>query len=63
MSHEELKEYLEAQLHEIHDYKWIESERRRFDIGFDRAAFEWIGKYGDLFHNYWMTQQHKTPKS
>ena len=56
MSREELKAYLNAQLDEIQKYKWIESERHSEDIGFERAAFEWIGKYGDSFHQYWITQ-------
>jgi hypothetical protein len=30
---------------EIERYKWIESEKLGQDIGFDRAAKEWIDQY------------------
>lgn len=53
MNREELKAYLDAQVHEIQKYKWIESERRRHDIGFERAALEWINLYSDTFRHYW----------
>lgn len=36
---------LERQLEEILKYKWIESEKVGYDIGFERAAREWIRKY------------------
>ena len=53
MNREELKAYLDAQVQEIQKYKWIESERHRSDIGFERAAFEWISFYGDHFRQFW----------
>lgn len=56
-THDQLKYYLEAQLTEIQKYKWIESERQHHDIGFDRAAFEWIRLYGDDFRREWLGKQ------
>lgn len=53
MNREELKIYLDAQVQEIQKYKWIESERHRQDIGFERAALEWISLYSDSFRQYW----------
>jgi hypothetical protein len=31
---------------EINRYKWIESEKVGFDIGFDEAAKQWTEKHG-----------------
>jgi len=59
MTREELKAYLDAQVQEIQKYKWIESERQRTDIGFQRAALEWINLYSESFRRYWFTS--KTP--
>ena len=59
MSREELKSYLNAQIREIEKYTWIESEREKRDIGFQRAAFEWIARYGEQFHQQWTTQDGK----
>ncbi len=53
MNRIELKAYLEAQLQEIEKYKWTESERLRCDIGFNRAALEWIERFGASFSSQW----------
>ncbi len=42
-------EDLQEQNHEILKYKWIESEKEGHDIGTQRAAEEWIRKYGSLW--------------
>lgn len=57
MNREELKIYLDAQVQEIQKYKWIESERQRRDIGFERAALEWINLYSDSFRHYWFVRK------
>lgn len=58
MNREQLKTYLDAQVDEIQKYKWIQSERERHDIGFDRAAHEWSNKYGDSFRREWLSARH-----
>jgi len=40
-----LAELLRSQQGEIAMYKWIESERTGFDIGWDRAASEWFDRH------------------
>lgn len=49
MDGNELKAYNQRQAAAIHEYKWLESERRGYDIGERQAALEWIGKYGRAF--------------
>lgn len=34
---------------EINKYKWYESEKAGFDIGFERASREWISKYSQPY--------------
>jgi len=31
---------------EINDHKWYESERKGYDIGWDRAAVDWLVRHG-----------------
>ncbi len=38
------KEFL-AEREEILRHKWLESEKRGFDIGFERALLDWIMKH------------------
>lgn len=38
------KEFL-AEREEILSYKWIESEKAGYDIGFERALLDWTLKY------------------
>ena len=54
MDRDELRSYLEAQIQEIQKYKWAESERLKRDIGFNRAALEWIERYGESFNRHWL---------
>jgi hypothetical protein len=56
MNRQELKAYLEAQLREIEKYKWTESQKAKRDIGFNRAALEWIERYGESFHDQWLSR-------
>jgi hypothetical protein len=64
MKREELRAYLEAQIEEIQKYKWIESERQSRDIGFQRAALEWINLYSESFRHQWFgpPQRPSSPK-
>jgi hypothetical protein len=41
-----------AVIREIMDYKWLESEKIGGDIGLNRAAKEWIGKYYDTWFKF-----------
>lgn len=54
MNEKELRIFLMAQIEEINRYKWIESEKRCQDIGFQQAAFEWIGKHSARFKDNWL---------
>ncbi len=40
-----LAEIERSQLEEIEKYKWIESERMGYDIGWARAEQEWLQKH------------------
>jgi len=52
----ELYDYLYTQIDEILKFKWIRSEEEHHDIGGNKAAEEWIGKYADKFRTYWECQ-------
>ena len=54
-----MKAYLDAQVEEILRYKWIESERAGHDIGFQRAALEWIERWAESFREYWEKEKGK----
>jgi len=42
---------------EILRHKWIESEKAGYDIGWDRAAVDWMIKHGPL------TKNHPSPRA
>ncbi|TLD70010.1 hypothetical protein FEM03_14865 [Phragmitibacter flavus] len=42
------EEYL-AELDEIRRYKWIESQKAKEDIGFERALVEWVTEHRDAW--------------
>ncbi len=54
MRHQVLQHFNAAQIEEIKRYKWIESEKRGYDIGFNQAAIEWIKLYSQTFREYWL---------
>lgn len=37
---------------EINRHLWIESEKAGFDIGFDRAAEDWLARFSSAWMNY-----------
>jgi hypothetical protein len=52
MTKEQFHLFLKLQKNEIEKYKWIESEKRGYDIG-NKACLEWIDKYAEQFYkNY-----------
>ena len=44
-------QYFLSEREEILKHKWIESEKRGIDIGFERALVEWTRKYRTLWRN------------
>jgi hypothetical protein len=46
------REFIEERK-EILKHKWIESEKKGYDIGFDKAFFEWIMKYRAGWRKKW----------
>lgn len=57
MNEKELKQFLLAQIEEIKRYKWIESEKRCHDIGFQQAALEWISQHSATFKEFWTSKK------
>lgn len=57
MTRQEICNYNQAQIDQIMIYKWIESEKKECDIGFNQAAREWISKYGHSFRLNWLSQK------
>lgn len=51
-----LKEFL-AERDEIFKYKWLESEKLGYDIGFERALFGWIRKHRNAWRAHWRNQK------
>jgi hypothetical protein len=49
------KEFL-AERGEILRYKWIESEKAGYDIGFERALIDWVVKY----RSAWREKRHRS---
>jgi hypothetical protein len=45
------KEFLEER-NEILKHKWIESEKKGYDIGYDCALIDWIIKYRNNWREY-----------
>ncbi len=65
MEEKELKKFLLAQIEEINRYKWLESEKRCYDIGFQQAAIEWISQHSATFKENWVSRKSdniKNPK-
>jgi hypothetical protein len=47
-----LYQHLLAERDEILKYKWVESEKVGYDIGFDKALIEWTAKHKSKWFNY-----------
>jgi hypothetical protein len=43
------KQFNELQLEEIYRHKWIESEKKGYDIGDTEAALDWIKNHAAKF--------------
>ena len=44
---------------EIHRHLWIESEKVGHDIGFDRAAEDWLKKFSKAWMDYHLPKRKK----
>lgn len=56
---------LKAEQDEVLKHKWIESEKLGYDIGMDRARFEWITKFKSGWRRSrgWRQRSELTPKA
>ena len=45
---------------EIQRHLWVESERAGFDIGFEKAAQDWLEKFSKAWMDYHLPKQRKT---
>ena len=44
-------------IEEINRHLWIESEKAGYDIGFEKAADDWLKKYSAEWKNYHMSEK------
>lgn len=47
---------------EINRHLWIESEKAGYDIGFERAADDWLKKYAKAWVDYHMPKNRSSSK-
>ena len=47
---------------EIQRHQWLESEKAGYDIGYDKAAEDWLIKFSKAWMSYHMPKQKKRPK-
>ncbi len=52
MKYFDLREEVKDVIHEIMEYKWLESEKEGRDIGLSRASKEWISRYYDAWFQF-----------
>jgi hypothetical protein len=45
---------------EINRHLWIESEKAGYDIGFERAADDWLKKYAQTWVEYHMSKKNSS---
>jgi len=46
---------------EIHRHQWLESEKSGYDIGFERAAEDWLKNFSKAWLNYHMPKKKVSP--
>ncbi|MBP9853649.1 MAG: hypothetical protein KBD53_02140 [Candidatus Omnitrophica bacterium] len=49
-------------IEEINRHLWIESEKAGYDIGFEKAAADWMERFSKAWMNYHMPKK-KSPKT
>jgi hypothetical protein len=42
-----------AEVEEIQKHRWLESEKKGYDIGEEQAALDWTEKYAEGFRKNW----------
>ena len=47
---------------EIERHKWLESEKAGFDIGFNKAAEDWLNRFSDAWMSQNLSQVKKSTK-
>lgn len=50
-------------IEEIHRHLWLESEKAGHDIGFEKAADDWVAKYARDWMKYHMPQEAKKTRT
>lgn len=55
---EHFKEFMDAQIKEIEDYKWCESEKAGRDLG-NQCCLEWVEKYAKDFKEKFFSKYKK----
>ena len=48
-----LTAYMEMQVKNIENYKWLESEKAHHDLG-EPCSLAWIAKFSEKFRGYWV---------
>ena len=48
---------------EIEKHKWIESEKAGYDIGYERAAEDWLNRYSELWMQKHLNQANKPKRT
>ena len=61
MSQSEKKELLKDKrvVEEINRHLWIESEKAGYDIGFDKAAEQWLKKFSKAWMQYHLPKKQR----
>lgn len=62
VKNKELLQLPEA-VEEIKRHLWIESEKAGYDIGFERAAEDWLSRFSDAWINYHMPEKKGAKKA
>ena len=62
LRNKELLQVPEA-VEEIKRHLWIESEKAGYDIGYDKAAEDWLNQFSDAWIEYHMSEKKHAKKS
>lgn len=62
IKNKELLQMPEA-IEEIKRHLWIESEKAGYDIGYDKAAEDWLNRFSDAWVSYHQSEKRGTKKA